>query len=208
MKPLHLVALFLSAVLSVAPLRASTRATDYPGSVCILLGVDKVQEDLHLNPKQKARLATLREDLKEKARALTEKATKDSIPKIESEKELFSLIDTNNDQSLAVLSAPQLVRFNQLQNQALGYSMLVSPKIQSALQLTAKQSASIEGIRLKGLEFVAETNKTFLNGTISHQKRMELLRNYRLEQAEAMMRVLTSEQRKKFAELSGAPLKS
>ena len=86
--------------------------------------------------------------------------------------------------------------------------MLVSPKIQSELQLSAKQAASIDALRVKGLEFVAETNKNFLNGTISHQKRMELLRNYRLDQAESMKRILTPEQRKKFAELSGAPLKS
>lgn len=208
MKTLHLVALFLTAVLSSAPLRASTRATDYPGAVSILLGVDKVQEDLHLSDKQKNRLATLREELKEKSRALTDKANKESMPKIESEKELYSLIDTNNDQSLAVLSPAQIIRFNQLQNQALGYSMLVSPKIQSALQLSVKQSIAIEALRVKGLKFVAETNKNFLNGKISYEKRMELLRNYRLDQAESMKDILTPDQRKIFAELSGAPLKS
>jgi hypothetical protein len=123
------------------------------------------------------------------------------------DQKLFALIDNNNACALAVLTPEQSARFNEIQNQALGYTMLVSPKVQKKLALSAKQVISIETIRIKGLDFVAETNRAFDEGKIPQAKRIHLLRDYRTDQAEDFKAVLTPAQRKAFSVLGGVPLK-
>ena len=86
--------------------------------------------------------------------------------------------------------------------------MLVSPKVQKQLELGVKQVISIEKIRLKGLDYVAETNLAFEQGKISQDERLQRLRDYRAHQAEDFKNVLTRVQRKVFSALCGPPLKN
>jgi hypothetical protein len=61
---------------------------------------------------------------------------------------------------------------------------------------------------VRGLEFVAHANRLFEDGEIPNYKRIELLRNYRIEQAGEMKKVLTPAQVKAFGKLCGKPLKA
>lgn len=201
------VIVLLAFLLAAAPLHATTRATDYPGSVSILLGVESVREDLALTDKQKSRLDALRSELRSKSRVLTQKDDASSEARIKADQKLFSLIDCNNARALAVLTPAQSARFHEIQNQALGYTMLVSPKIQKTLAIDAKQVIAIEKIRLKGLDFVAATNRSYEEGRIPQSKRIHLLRDYRIKQAQAFKAVLTPAQCKAFGALEGNPLK-
>ena len=195
-------------LLAATPLRATTRATDYPGSVSMLLGVESVRSDLALDAKQKSRLNALRKELRSKSQVLTGKKSKVPTSRLTADQKLFSLIDSNNSGALAVLTPEQSVRFHEIQNQALGFTMLVSPKVQRQLELGIKQVISIEKIRLKGLDYVAETNLAFEEGKISQDERLQRLRDYRAHQAEDFKNVLTRVQRKVFSALCGSPLKN
>jgi len=206
MIPKYGVAILL-VLLAATPLRATTRATDYPGSISMLLGVESVRSDLALDAKQKSRLNVLRKELRSKSQVLTQKKSKVPLSRLTADQKLFSLIDTNNSCSLAVLTPEQSVRFHEIQNQALGFTMLVSPKVQKQLVFGVKQVISIEKIRLKGLDFVAETNLAFEEGKLSQDKRLQLLRDYRSEQADDFKAVLTRAQREAFTALCGQPLK-
>jgi Spy/CpxP family protein refolding chaperone len=202
------LALLLIALAAAAPaLQATTRAVDYPGSVAILLGLDGVRTDLTLTSKQKSQLNAIRRELRINSRAIVNKARDPRGQALTTDQRLFSLIDRNNAESLAVLTPPQLDRFHEIQNRILGYTMLVSPKVQKQIRLTAKQIRSIEAIRVRGLEFVAHANRLFEDGEIPNQKRLDLLRNYRIEQAAQMKAVLTPAQLKSFSNLCGQPLK-
>jgi hypothetical protein len=86
--------------------------------------------------------------------------------------------------------------------------MLVSPKVQKQLGLSAAQVSKLETIRKRGLEFVSQTNTSFEDGTLSHKQRIDLLRNYRLEQSLEMRSVLTPSQLAAFTKLCGKPLAS
>jgi Spy/CpxP family protein refolding chaperone len=84
--------------------------------------------------------------------------------------------------------------------------MLVSPQIQKQLRLTYRQRASVEALRIRGLEFVAEINRSYGSGAVSHKNRVDILRDYRMRQAEEMKALLTPAQRNAFAALCGKPL--
>ncbi len=201
------LALLLIALAAAAPLQATTRAVDYPGSVAILLGIAEVRGDLDLTAPQKTRLNAIRKELRTNARAIVNNAQTSRTQELTTDQRLFSLIDRNNAEALAVLTPDQLDRFHEVQNRILGFTMLVSPKIQKQLGLTATQVRSVEAIRVRGLEFVANANRLFEDGEIENKKRLELLRNYRIEQAAQMKAVLTPAQVKSYSKLCGKPLK-
>lgn len=208
MKRHTLLSGILAILVAVAlPCGATTRSTDYPGSVTLLLEVPGVQKELALDKSQARRVDALRKELKSRSRALVEKAKPSDQNGLTTDQRLFALIDSNNAKALALLTAVQLDRFHQLQNQVLGYTMLVSPKLQKQLGLSNSQVSAIEKIRTRGLEFVAETNRSYSQRDLSHDQRIELLRTYRLEQSARMRDVLTPAQRAAFAKLCGRQLK-
>ncbi len=212
MKKTTRTAAILAALLLLAagamPLRATTRATDYPGSVALLLGVPQVRADLSLTAEQASRLDALRRQLKSSAKSLIKKSGAAEAQELTADQKLFGLIDRNNAGALSILSPKQLERFHEIQNRILGFTMLVSPKVQKQLSLSAAQVSKLETIRKRGLEFVSQTNTSFEDGTLSHKQRIDLLRNYRLEQSLEMRSVLTPSQLAAFTKLCGNPLAS
>ena len=76
-------------LLAATPLRATTRATDYPGSVSMLLCVESVRSDLALDAKQKSRLNALRKELRSKSEVLTRKKSKVPISRLTPDQKLF-----------------------------------------------------------------------------------------------------------------------
>lgn len=204
-KTIALLAVALAAITS--PLQATTRATDYPGSVSILLGIDAVRTDLDLTSKQKSQLNSIRKELHAKTKAILHRSKSSQPSVLTTDQRLFSMIDLNNAEALAVLTPTQLNRFHEIQNRMLGYTMLFSPKVQKQLGLSKSQVGKIEKIRIRGLEFVAQANRSFEDGTVKHDKRLEALRNYRIEQALQMKKVLSPAQAEAFAKLCGQPVK-
>jgi hypothetical protein len=200
-----LLALFGLALASSSPLQATTRATDYPGSVALLMEMPAVRSDLGLSSSQIAQINSLERELKSRSEAILTKSEPVATGPA-SDQRLFALIDDNNAKALALLTPSQFARFGEIQNQVLSYSMLVSPQVQKKLKLSRQQSASITALRIRGLEFVAKTNRSFSSGSISQKKRVEILRDYRIRQAEEMKSLLTPAQRTAFAALCGKPL--
>jgi len=200
-----LLAIFGLALAASAPLQATTRATDYPGSVTLLMEMPGVRSDLGLSSTQTAQIQSLRRELKFRSQSLLKSPAAPNTG-LTPDQRLFALIDGNNARALALLTPTQFVRFSEIQNQILSYSMLVSPQIQKQLRLTYRQRASVESLRIRGLEFVAEINRSYGSGAVSHKNRVDILRDYRMRQAEEMKALLTPAQRNAFAALCGKPL--
>lgn len=202
-----LALLALSFSVAVAPLQATTRATDYPGSVSILLDIPAVRADLGLTSKQKSQLKTIRKELDAKTKSILQKSKSPQSSVLTTDQRLFGMIDLNNAEALAVLTPDQLNRFNEIQNRMLGYTMVFSPKVQKQLGLSKSQIRKIEKIRVRGLEFVAQANRSFEEGKVSHDKRLEGLRDYRIDQSSEIKQILTPAQSEAFAKLCGKPIK-
>jgi hypothetical protein len=200
-----LLAIFGLALAASAPLQATTRATDYPGSVTLLMEMPGVRSDLGLSSTQTAQIQSLRRELKSRSQSLLKSPAAPNTG-LTPDQRLFALIDGNNARALALLTPTQFVRFSEIQNQILSYSMLVSPQIQKQLRLTYRQRASVESLRIRGLEFVAEINRSYGSGAVSHKNRVDILRDYRMRQAEEIKALLTPAQRNAFAALCGKPL--
>jgi len=200
-----LLAILGLALAATAPLHATTRATDYPGSVTLLMEMPSVQSDLGLSSTQTAQIHSLRRELKSRSQSLVKSPTGPNTG-LTPDQRLFALIDGNNARALALLTPTQFVRFSEIQNQILSYSMLVSPQIQKQLRLTYRQRASVEALRIRGLEFVSEINRSYGSGAVSQKNRVDILRDYRMRQAGEMKALLTPAQRNAFAALCGKPL--
>jgi len=208
-KTLALVAIAFTATL--APLQATTRATDYPGSVTILLDIAAVRADLGLSSKQKSQLKSIRKELDAKTKSILQRSKSSKPSVLTTDQRLFSMIDLNNAEALAVLTPAQLNRFHEIQNRMLGYTMgytmVFSPKVQKQLGLSRSQISKIEKIRIRGLEFVAQSNRSFEEGTMNHDKRLEVLRDYRIDQSAEIKKILTPAQIAAFAKICGQPVK-
>ena len=200
-----LLAIIGIALAASAPLHATTRATDYPGSVTLLMEMPGVQSDLGLSSTQTAQIHSLRRELKSRSQSLL-KSPAGPNTGLTSDQRLFALIDGNNARALALLTPAQFARFTEIQNQILSYSMLVSPQIQKQLRLTYRQRASVEALRVRGVEFVSEINRSYGSGAVSQKNRVDILRDYRMRQAGEMKALLTPAQRNAFAALCGKPL--
>ena len=203
-KTLALVAIAFTATL--APLQATTRATDYPGSVTILLDIAAVRADLGLSSKQKSQLKSIRKELDAKTKSILQRSKSSKPSVLTTDQRLFSMIDLNNAEALAVLTPAQLNRFHEIQNRMLGYTMVFSPKVQKQLGLSRSQIGKIEKIRIRGLEFVAQSNRSFEEGTMNHDKRLEVLRDYRIDQSAEIKKILTPAQIAAFAKICGKPV--
>jgi len=200
-----LLAIFGLALAASAPLQATTRATDYPGSVTLLMEMPSVRSDLGLSSTQTAQIHSLRRELKFRSESLLKSPAAPNTG-FTSDQRLFALIDGNNARALELLTPTQFARFSEIQNQILSYSMLVAPQIQKQLRLTYRQRASVEALRVRGLEFVAEINRSYGSGAVSQKNRVDILRDYRMRQAGEMKALLTPAQRNAFAALCGKPL--
>ena len=200
-----LLAILGLALAATAPLHATTRATDYPGSVTLLMEMPGVQSDLGLSSTQTAQIHSLRRELKSRSQSFL-KSPAGPNTGLTPDQRLFALIDGNNARALALLTPAQFARFTEIQNQILSYSMLVSPQVQKQLRLTYRQRASVEALRIRGLEFVGEINRSYGSGAVSQKNRVDILRDYRMRQAGEMKALLTPAQRNAFAALCGKPL--
>ncbi|CAN5372144.1 hypothetical protein BH09VER1_BH09VER1_06010 [soil metagenome] len=198
--------LFCSLALSVAlasTLPAMTAAVEHPGSVPILLGLDKVRTELKLDSLQRAVLDSIRSEYKSSARKLVPAAGATQDQRAAAEKSLLLLNDRYNKRALSVLNDRQRERFAEIELQVLGASAVYVPSVQGKLSLTAKQKQQIEAIRLAGLSYVGKINHQFEDGKIGYYDRMKLLHDRRMSLGVSLMKILTPEQRAALLTLEG-----
>ena len=190
---------YLAALLGVclvAPtLWATTAAVDHPGSLPVLLGVDKVRAELKLDSLQRALLDSLRGEYKSAARKLTNPLPQTAQERAVAHAKLLRLNEQFNRRALSVLNPSQRTKLSAIEARFLGATVIYSPAVQAKLKLTDEQKKRIEAIRQKGVAYVGNVNRKFQEGKISQQRRLQLLRGRRMAQGAEMLRVLTPEQR-------------
>jgi hypothetical protein len=196
--------LSLLAFLS-APLPASS--SEHPGSVPVLLGLDCVKNELGLTKAQRARLEVIRSDFKADARLITARAPSTAVEKTAANTTVKALVAKYNAKAVSVLTPQQRERLLQIERQNLGGLMLFLPDEQKQLGLSAAQIAAISKIRSEGETFASRVTSSFENGKVTLSERLATLRNYRLQQAEKCLRVLSHAQRKSFEGLKGKAIK-
>jgi Spy/CpxP family protein refolding chaperone len=211
MKPLRCLLLVASFITVAAPLtQAATKAvapivvpTTPPGSMAILLGVDGVRKELGLTSLQRAILNDIRGEYRDEARAVVAKVGADLESKKQAEARLEKLTATYDKRALRALNDDQRARLSQIQAQILGGYMLLSPKLQQELGLTAKQKQWIVKIWAKGQKYTSKVNGWFEKGEISYYERLLYLRENRLDRSDDFLKVLTKAQRAKFDQIAG-----
>jgi hypothetical protein len=205
---LRLLAALLGILLAAPAVRATTAAVDHPGSLPILLGVERVRTELKLDSLQRALLDSLRSEYKSSARKLTDPMPKTPQERTAAEGKLLQLNERLNRRALSVLNPSQREKLSQIEAKFLGATIIYSPRVQAKLKLTAEQKRQIEAIRQKGVAYVGKINRKFEEGKIGQQARLQLLRNRRTVQAAEMLRLLTPEQRSEVLALEGKKMAS
>jgi hypothetical protein len=191
---------------TAAHLCAMTAGVDHPGSLPILLSVDKVRAELKLDSLQRALLDSLRDEYKSAARKLTSPMPVTPQERAAAEKRLLQLNQGFNKRALSVLNDDQRVKLSEIEGKFLGATMVYAPSVQAKLELTEQQKHQVEGIRRQGLAYVGKINRKFEEGKISQQQRLQLLRSRRNAQGAEILRVLTPKQRDAVLALEGKKL--
>lgn len=196
------------AVLALTSLHANVEATDHPGSLPLLAGIEAVRNDLKLNSLQRAVLDSLRDEYKASAKKLFSPRPETPEAQAATLQKLHALNAQYNARVLSTLNPVQQKRIVQIEQQVLGAIVLVSPTLQGKLGLSDKQKQKIESLRGKGLAYVSKVNKQFEDGKIGYFEKLKLLRTKRFAVGESMLKVLTPEQKQAYAALGGERLKS
>jgi hypothetical protein len=203
---------YLAALLGIAlvapTLWATTAPVDHPGSLPILLGVERVRAELRLDSLQRALLDSLRGEYRSAARKLTNPLPQTAPDRAVAHAKLLRLNEQFNRRALSILNPTQRAKLSAIEAKFLGATLLYSPAVQTKLKLTDQQKQRIEAIRQKGLVYVGKVNRKFEEGKISQQARLQLLRSRRMAQGAEMLRLLTPEQRDAVLALGGKKIAS
>ncbi len=176
---------------------------DRPGSTVILLGVEMVRDDLSLSSRQRSALDAIRKEYRVAARKVVAGAGESVDSKEAAQKQLDAVTDRFDARAIATLTPSQKSRLTQIEHQLLGGHMLLSPGVQRQLGLTANQKSRLASIHAREQRRVAKINGWYENGEVGNYERLLYLRQSRLAQSEAMIEVLTSEQRTALSALEG-----
>ncbi|HEY6675888.1 MAG TPA: hypothetical protein VIZ87_03810 [Terrimicrobium sp.] len=203
---------YLAALLGIAlvapTLWATTAPVDHPGSLPILLGVERVRAELRLDSLQRALLDSLRGEYRSAARKLTNPLPQTAPDRAVAHAKLLRLNEQFNRRALSILNPTQREKLSAIEAKFLGATLLYSPAVQAKLKLTDQQKQRIEAIRQKGLIYVGKVNRKFEEGKISQRARLQLLRSRRMAQGAEMLRLLTPEQRDAVLALGGKKIAS
>ena len=202
------LAVLLGIALGVPTLWATTAPVDHPGSLPILLGVERVRAELRLDSLQRALLDSLRGEYRSAARKLTNPLPQTAPDRAVAHAKLLRLNEQFNRRALSILNPTQRAKLSAIEAKFLGATLLYSPAVQTKLKLTDQQKQRIEAIRQKGLVYVGKVNRKFEEGKISQQARLQLLRSRRMAQGAEMLRLLTPEQRDAVLALVGKKIAS
>lgn len=197
--------LFLLPLFVAGPLLASAPPSEHLGSVPVLLGLDSVRNELGLTKSQRAKLDALRAEFKSDVRLVTTRTPSSSVEKKAANSTVRALVSRYNGKAVAVLTPPQHARLVQIEHQTLGGLMLFLPGLQKQLGLSSGQVAELARIRAEGEAFASRITRSFENGDVSLDERLQTLRNYRLKESAKCLRQLSPEQRTKLKSVQGKP---
>ena len=198
-----LLAALLAVCVFAPSVFATTAAVDHPGSLPLLLGVEKVRAELGLDSLQRALLDSIRGEYRSSARKLTNPMPSTPQERAAAQQKLLQLNEQFNKRALSVLNPTQRAKLSSMEARFLGATMLYSPSVQAKLKLTGEQKSQIDSIRQKGISYVGKINRKFEEGKIGQQQRLQLLRTRRMTQGEEMLRVLTPAQRSAVLAMEG-----
>ncbi|HET9523835.1 MAG TPA: hypothetical protein VFO90_06355 [Terrimicrobiaceae bacterium] len=205
---LRFLVVTLLSCAAALPVLATTAAVEHPGSLPILLGVDKVRAQLKLDSLQRALLDSLRAEYKSAARKLTNPMPVSAQEREVAGKKLLQLNERFNQRALSILSEAQRAKLVGIERRLLGATMVYAPSVQTKLGLTEEQKQKVESIRREGLAFVGKINRKFEAGKIGQQQRVLLLKSRRTRQSAEILQVLTPKQRETVQVLEGQKLES
>lgn len=196
-RPLALALVGMS-LLAAPVANAMVASTDHPGSVAILLGVDKVRQELKLTSLQLAILDSVRAEYKTAARKLSEPLPSTPEQRKDAEQKLAALNNRYNSRALSVLNDAQRAQFLAIEKKVLGPISIFTPTTQRELGLSADQRSKIESLRLAGLMKVGKINRGYEEGKYGYQERLDKLRKQKSTEGAALLKVLTPAQRASF----------
>ena len=205
---LRFLAVTLLSCAAALPVFGTTAAVEHPGSLPILLGIDKVRAQLKLDSLQRALLDSLRAEYRSAARRLTSPMPVSPQERDVAGKKLLQLNERFNQRALSILSVDQRAKVVGIERRLLGATMVYTPSVQAKLGLTEQQKQKVESIRREGLAYVGKINRKFEAGKIGQQQRVLLLKSRRTRQSAEILQVLTPKQREVVQVLEGKKLES
>ena len=118
---------YLAALLGVClvpTLWATTARIDHPGSLPILLGIERVRGELKLDSLQRALLDSLRDEYKSSARKLTNPVPKTSEERAVAHAKLLQLNEQFNRRAISILNPAQRGKLSTIEARFLGATVL------------------------------------------------------------------------------------
>ncbi len=107
-----------------------------------------------------------------------------------------------------ILDAKQMSRVKQLQLQRAGSMALFQPEIQTALKITPEQKTKLQGVQTEQREAMMQMFQSFQGQQPTPEQRQEIgkkMEDMRTQGDTKMLAVLTSDQKKQFDGMKGAP---
>lgn len=193
-----------AAALAAAP--APTLPAQTPGSLAILLGLDRVRQELGLTSLQRAVLNDIRSDYRDAARTIVAKAAADPAQKASAQRQLEALTARSNRRALAALNPGQVAALKKIERKFLGAYALLDPEIQQQIALTPKQKQKLAAVWAHYQRKISAVNRAYEQGKISHNARIRELSDLRYDQSDDMLERLTKGQYAQFEALIGRPL--
>ena len=112
------------------------------------------------------------------------------------EKRLLQLNERFNRRALSVLNDNQRAKLSLIEAKVLGATLVYAPGNQENAPVDRRTKApGRSDSSTRGVAYVGKINRQFEEGKISHQQRLQLLRNRRIAQGAQIVRLLTAEQR-------------
>jgi Spy/CpxP family protein refolding chaperone len=186
---------------------SAASASDFPGSVPILLSGQSVRSELALTKSQCAKLDAIRADYRSDARRVTAKFPESAAGRKAANESVRQLTSESNSRALAVLTPAQRERLDQIGHQKLGGLMLFIPRVREKLSLSKDQTAVIARLRADADAYADKVNRSFEEGEIGLRERLASLRAWRERQSKKILGTLTADQKKLLERMRGQPVK-
>jgi hypothetical protein len=175
-----------------------------------LLRIPEVQAELKMTQPQIAKLDDAQQTVRQAMQEAFQGGRQSMSPE-ELEKAMAKVQEIQLKAVSDILDQNQLKRFKQLELQRAGASALLQPAVAKELGLTDEQKAKLRELRQQQMN---EMRSMFQNAggmrnmtQEERQQRMKQMQDLRKKNDEAMLNVLTAEQKAKWTSMVGKPFK-
>ena len=189
---------FLPIFLGAFYFLAGWAQADTPGSRTLLLMGDNVRQELKITKAQATAIDRLQSEYRREIVPFIERADARSLAMLQASTAAF---DRRVTELLTPAQRDQLLR---LEHRILGPWMLHTHSIQDELELSLDQRARIAAVAARVESYNQRLLRQVAEGRISLATRLQRLREYRQRQSQALLRILTKEQRAAWEQISKA----